>query len=707
MGIGNVLAELFVKIGADTAGLTKGLSEAEKAANIAATNFSKHTKKMGIAMTAVGGAIVAVGALSLKTYSSMGDEIEKMSIKTGLSTESLSEWRHMAELGGTSLDAVSRSIKAMANALEPNAQGTIECADALGKLGITLDDLKGKSPEEIFDILTQAVANVENPLQRSALAMDIFGKSGTDLLPILDQGTEGMAAQRQEAHDLGIVFDQEAATKASNFQDAIEKLQASFTGLKMAIADKLIPVLQPLIDSITNIVQKVTDWTKKHPKLTKVILIVVGAIGGLMLILGPLLLILPGLIALLPLLGAAFSVCLGPVGLIAVAIAATITALVILVRRIRTAKSDAVKEFEGLANKAEAAFKSIAWNAKVMTEDLRKSLVDSIDPMFDDIISKLESRKGDFIAAFVAMYSGAITQTKEELAASVTRITEFFDIEIESVKAGKARIQEIYEIAAEEHRKTTEEENAEILQIWRSAYSEGLSIATKGAESQEDVWNKLATAGENITASMYAGMLLSSQKATVAVIGDAETKYEKLSSLAQENVGILTGYTQQMADEDIASARRETDESIRIYKEHNVKLKEELDKRTGIWIEFLAGLKMIFQDWKWWDWLALVFPPAKIPSLTASAPTPMQRGGIVTRPTVSLIGESGPEAIIPLNRGLAINREIHIHIGNFMGDELSLRTFTRKLQDIMREEDRRNMFGGSVNLGYGYGRSSI
>ena len=81
-------------------------------------------------------------------------------------------------------------------------------------------------------------------------------------------------------------------------------------------------------------------------------------------------------------------------------------------------------------------------------------------------------------------------------------------------------------------------------------------------------------------------------------------------------------------------------------------------------------------------------------------------GGIVTRPIRALIGEVGPEAVIPLSKaGLMGSRQIHLHIGNYMGDEMSKRQLMRDLKQLIQEDDRRNFFG-QVQSGYRYGTSS-
>lgn len=83
----------------------------------------------------------------------------------------------------------------------------------------------------------------------------------------------------------------------------------------------------------------------------------------------------------------------------------------------------------------------------------------------------------------------------------------------------------------------------------------------------------------------------------------------------------------------------------------------------------------------------------------------LAEGGIVTRPTRALIGEAGPEAVIPLSRGGLGTKEIHLHIGNYMGDEMSMRQLVRRIDQVLKEEGRRSAFG--MNQGWYYGRSSL
>ena len=90
-------------------------------------------------------------------------------------------------------------IKRMSGFVEDAKDGLKTSTDALDKLGISVEDLQGLSPEESFRMLSSAIADLPDEVQKAALAQDVFGRSGTRLLPLLKEGSEGIAALRQEA----------------------------------------------------------------------------------------------------------------------------------------------------------------------------------------------------------------------------------------------------------------------------------------------------------------------------------------------------------------------------------------------------------------------------------------------------------------------------------------------------------------------------
>ena len=209
-------AELLVKIGTDTKQLSAGLDAADKKVGGFANTIQKHHKAIGMAMSAMGAAILAAGALSVKQFASMGDEVHKMALRTGFSTEALSELRHAAALSGASLAGVEKASRTLSGAILDAGYGLETYVRAFDQIGLSYENLAKLSPEQQFITVLEALADVDDEFERAAIATDLFGRAGTQLLPMLERGSEGLRDMRQETHDLGEVFDLEAAQKAAS-----------------------------------------------------------------------------------------------------------------------------------------------------------------------------------------------------------------------------------------------------------------------------------------------------------------------------------------------------------------------------------------------------------------------------------------------------------------------------------------------------------
>jgi len=319
------IGEAVLTIGIDDGPMQSGMK------GIGST-LKKNSKAIGLGMTAVGGTILAIGATSIKAFAEMGDEVHKMSLRTGIATESLSRMKYAAELGGANLSTVEKGVKRMASTLQDAKDGLATSVDALDALGLSAEEFDGLNPEEAFIKMAGAVAAIEDPLIRSALAQDVFGRAGTEMLPMLSEGTEGLQAMMSEAEKFAVVMDKDAAEAAAKLTDQMTQLKGGFQKIQGAIAEKLIPILIPLIDKIVLAISNVSAWMKANPELTKTIITIVGVIGGLLAVLGPIVLLLPTIAAAMPILGAAFAALTGPVGLVIAAIIGLIAVGALLVK---------------------------------------------------------------------------------------------------------------------------------------------------------------------------------------------------------------------------------------------------------------------------------------------------------------------------------------------------------------------------------------
>lgn len=248
-------AEIQLKVTAkdeasrELAGIGNVLEGVGKAAAVAAA-----------AVAAAGAAVSAFAVSSLKDFSEVGDEIDKMSIRTGMAAESISGFRVAAEMSGTSIGAVENGVKMMSKTMAAFADDADLAKDTLSVLGINFDTIKNLKPEEQFAKLGFAVSQLPDASTRTATAMALFGKSGTDLIPMFGEMGGGLDAMKDKARELGVMFDAEAAAKAAKLDDTMGELKTSVAGVKMALAEQLAPAVIDIIKKVTDAIVVFREW---------------------------------------------------------------------------------------------------------------------------------------------------------------------------------------------------------------------------------------------------------------------------------------------------------------------------------------------------------------------------------------------------------------------------------------------------------------
>lgn len=319
------------KLKLDTTNFSKGVKGAKGEAKGLGGFMQKNAaqfKKAGMAMTIAGAAIIGTFAKVTKTYIEMGDWIDKMSKRTGFSATALSELAYAADISGASLDNIEKSLKKMSMAIVDADAGLATYLRYFDLIGVSVKELRDMKPEDQFMVIGQAISDLTDETLKTAMAAQLFGRAGVTLLPLFKEGKEGIKKLRLEAHELGIVFDKEAAAKAALLKDKLTAMKSSFQGVGLALAEQLVPAITSFVGEVTKVVVQISKWAKAHPGLFKAIVTVVGVLGGLMAILGPLLIMLPFLVSGITMFAGAFIGIIAPIGLVVAAVGiATVTFL--------------------------------------------------------------------------------------------------------------------------------------------------------------------------------------------------------------------------------------------------------------------------------------------------------------------------------------------------------------------------------------------
>lgn len=342
----NTLAELAVKITTDTTGFNDGLDKAEKQTE----DWGKSLKKTGAIMTGIGAGIV--GALALSTKAAADEEAGIIRLQTSLNNVGISYNEVGASLEGW-IDAQQQST-AFADDQQREALSSLviltgDLTKAQGMLTTAMDLARWKNIDlgTASDILTKVYAGNMGALSRYGIVI----KEGAT-------ATEALAEIQKLAADQAEAYGKSAAGQ-------MELLQNNFGDVTETIGGALIPILSDLLKEVMPIIQSFKVWASENPELLKTIVIVVGALGGLMAVLGPILMILPGIVAALPMVGAALAALTGPVGWIIAAIAALIAIGILVVQNwdaIAAAAKDVwggiVSFFKGVWNTLISGFES-------------------------------------------------------------------------------------------------------------------------------------------------------------------------------------------------------------------------------------------------------------------------------------------------------------------------------------------------------------
>jgi hypothetical protein len=256
-GLGTLTIDLIAK----TFGFEQGMDKAAKTADKRMKEIEASAKKAGAFIgTAIGAGVVAAGAALTKlTVDAINyaDALDEMSARTQISTEQLSKWGYAAKLSGTDLESLVSSTDKLAKNLAAAADGDSKMGKLFETLGISVKDADGnlRSVEAILPEIADRFAALDNQTTETALAMQLFGKSGAELLEFLNRGGDGIAALGTELESLGGVISGETAAAAAQFKDELDRLKVTGTALGTQIAAQLLPALLDTTKEFRQLVQ--------------------------------------------------------------------------------------------------------------------------------------------------------------------------------------------------------------------------------------------------------------------------------------------------------------------------------------------------------------------------------------------------------------------------------------------------------------------
>jgi hypothetical protein len=241
------IGSLSVKVDADTSGLSTGLNKAAQTT----TDFEGKIGSLSNKLKVVGPLAVAAGAAfavsMVKSVADTADQLAKLSARTGVAVEDLSRLQYAAGLSGVSNETLTSSIERLSRGMSEASMGAGSAGQAFAAMGLEVKNQDGslKSQSKMMSELAEKFANYKDGAEKTALAQQIFGKSGAQLIPLLNSGAKGLKDMADESDRLGNTISTKTAKAAEQFNDNMTRMNTAAGGLARTISG---PVIEALAD---------------------------------------------------------------------------------------------------------------------------------------------------------------------------------------------------------------------------------------------------------------------------------------------------------------------------------------------------------------------------------------------------------------------------------------------------------------------------
>ena len=227
--------------------------------------------------------VAAVAAITDKLFdltkavADYGDNIDKMSQKLGLSTEAYQKCDDVIGMAGGDIDSMAAGFKTMTSTLADAQNGSESAIQKFTDLGIAIEDINSMSQEEMFEKLVYTMQGMDDATQKAAAATDLFGKSGQNMIPLLNQTEEATRELLDQTEQYGLIMSEDSVAASATFGDTLSLIQQSLQATGRVLGEEMMPYFQSFL-----------DWVVEHmPQIQNIATTVFSAIGTAIELLTP------------------------------------------------------------------------------------------------------------------------------------------------------------------------------------------------------------------------------------------------------------------------------------------------------------------------------------------------------------------------------------------------------------------------------------
>jgi hypothetical protein len=254
----------------------------EKGATKALSGVSKGMVAVGATLAAGAAAAIKFGSDSVKVFTTAASEAAKLSRITGLTTENASRLGFAMKQSGVEVAAGTKAFTILGKTLNNASGSATATASITEKLGFAFTDASGrvKDMSELLPEIADRFAGMENGGEKTALAMKLFGKSGADLIPMLNKGADGLAELARKSDEFGNTIGDKQLQALKDSKQAQRDWDAAMQGLQITLGSQLLPLLtegaQLINTSVIPAIKGATDWFRQNDGVLKPLILTLG-----------------------------------------------------------------------------------------------------------------------------------------------------------------------------------------------------------------------------------------------------------------------------------------------------------------------------------------------------------------------------------------------------------------------------------------------
>lgn len=313
---GFVVGSIVAKLEMDVSGWKQSIQAVENDQRSLAGAIQRHEAgitKLGQAFTIAGAAMVGSLTAVVMSTTKLGDEYDDLRQRTGIAVNTISSFRLAIGKTDLGMAGFANSMKFLGKNMVAATQAGSQAEGKFQALGVTFKNTDGtlRPLDQVMLDVADKFKAMPDGAEKATIAMQLFGRAGTGMIHMLNLGKEGLQGEIDKAKELGIVWTNESAAAADEFQESLVTLKGATEGLGQAIMIAVLPAFQSIVEGITQVVAKIQSWIREAPGLTSVLSTMVLGIGGFLSVLGPTLILLPKLTAGMTALKAATGLSVG------------------------------------------------------------------------------------------------------------------------------------------------------------------------------------------------------------------------------------------------------------------------------------------------------------------------------------------------------------------------------------------------------------